>query len=183
MRIRSAMIALLLLVAGVKASPQQHAIQRAVKTSQPAYALAMEVAIPLNDMARAGEIMEQAYEDLFAVATAEGFTPLGEMQIGMPSMMPVEGKIPFQVLLVVIEEPTAEDLAPNATPKIAKIEPQKVAYTYHKGALDQLQMTFFGLFTWIGQQGLEIIGAPRIVIHPNPSGGEPQTAELQIPVK
>ena len=163
---------------------QEKAIQIGTKTSSGGYAVTTEVVVAVDDGAKATAAFGKAIENLTNMATAEGFTLLGPARIAMKSMGPgADGKLPTALELPIIDQPSDEDLKAQYGFGIVKLEEQKVAYTYHKGALDQLQMTMFGLLTWIGQQQLQIAGMPSITIYPDAKAAEPQVAEVQVPVK
>jgi len=173
-----------LVVMASAGTAQERAVQMGTKTSYAGYAVATELVMPIDDQAKAGKTFEKAFDDLASMAEAEGFTLLGQAQIVMQSLTPpADGRMPLQLQLVIIEQPTEEDLKAEPGFKIVKLQGQKVAYTYHKGALDQIQMAMFGLVTWVTGNQIQIVGAPWIIIHFTPEGDEPQVAEIQMPVK
>jgi hypothetical protein len=163
---------------------QERALQMGTKTSDAGYAVGVDVTIALDDMAKAGETFEKAFDNLATMAEAEGFTMLGPTRIVLKSMGPTaDQKMPFQLQMLIIQQPTDEDLKAQLGFALVKLEPQKVAFTYHKGTLDQIQMSFMGLMTWVQQNGLQFAGLPWIVIYPTAEGGEPQVCEIQAPVQ
>ena len=173
----------LALLAATGAGAQERALQMGTKTSDAGYAVAVDVTIPLNDLAKAGVTFGKAFDDLATMAEAEGFTMLGPTRIVLKSLGPTpEQTMPFQLQMMIVEQPTDEDLKAQLGFAILKLEPQKVAYTYHKGTLDQVQMSFMGLMLWLEQQGLQPAGMPWMVIYSTQGGGEPQVCEIQAPV-
>lgn len=175
---------LTVLLIGGSGLAQERAAQIGTKTCDGGYAAALDVAIPINDAEQAAGIMSKAFADLRAMAQAEGFTMLGTFRIMTKSMTPTpDQKMAFQVQMLFIEELTAEDLQAEFEFSIVKLEPQKVAYTYHQGALDQVGTTIMRLLTWIGGNNLQMAGPPWIVVHLSANGSEPQVAEIQVPVQ
>ena len=171
------------LVPGVFAQNVERPLQKGLKTSDQVTVVASDITIPTDDLAKAGEIFYKAFDDLAMTAEAEGFTMLGPSYIAMKSLKPPQGgDMPFRLQLVVVEEPTEEDLAAEYGFEIETLQAIPVAYAYHKGELDQLQGTFMGLFAWLGAQQLQPIGPPRIIMYPPTEGEEPNVAEIQVPV-
>ena len=60
--------------------------------------------------------------------------------------------------------------------------PQKVAYTFHKGPMDESQGTTMGLINWVMEQELQPTGGPEFVMNLS-EGEEPNVAEIRLPVK
>jgi len=163
---------------------QERAVQTGTKTCDAGYAVAVEVTIPLDDMEKAGETFGKAFDDLQSMAEAEGFTLLGPTRIVLRNMGPTaDGTMPFELQMLIIEQPTDADLQAQLGFAILRLEPQEVAYTYHKGTLDQIQMSFMGLINWVQETKLQLAGLPWMVMYPALDGGEPRSCEIQVPVQ
>jgi len=159
-------------------------VQMGVKMTEPNAAVATQVSIRLDDMARSAELFEGAVGDLTSLAAAEGFTIIGPIHIVTQGMgQPVDGKMAFELRLLIAEQPTQEDLATDYGFTVVMAPSQKVAYTFHKGSLDQSQGTVMGLIQSTMQNGMQMTGGPQFVICPMGADEEPQVAEIRVPVK
>jgi len=159
-------------------------MQMGTKTSDAGYAIAVDMAIALDDMAQAEDAFGTALDDLASMAEAEGLTLVGPWRVALRSMGPTEDReMLFQLQMPIMEQPTEEDLAAEYGFEILQLAAQQVAYTYHKGPLDQVQMSLMGLIGWVQQNGMQLEGLPWMVIHHGPDGGEPEGCELQAPVQ
>jgi len=157
-------------------------MQIGTKTSDIGYAISLAIEIPTDDIQATEGILQDNFALLKEATEAAGFTPVGpariEVEISFENRP--QGDIPAKLQLVVAEQPTDEELD-DANLNIVVLEPVKVAYTYHKGSLRDLQISFMRLGQWVLGQGLEPNGFPRIIAYA--PGAEPGVAEIQIPVK
>jgi len=180
-------LATLMLAAAV---PSQQApereMQTGVKTSDEVYAAVAEIQVKFGVPGQGEDAVGKAIRDLFTQVTDAGFTPLGQIRVAVVSPLPppADGSMALQVRIPVIEQPTEQDLQADAPLSITKLEATRVAYTYHKGSIQDVQLSFARLIQWIMAQKLEIAGAPFMIIHATPDRDPmKQVAELQIPVK
>jgi len=173
-----------MLASATAGTAQERAMQTGTKTSDAGYAVAVDVSIPLDDMGKAGATFGAAFDDLTSMAEAEGFTLVGFSRVAMKSMGPTpDNRMLFQLQMPVMEQPTEEDLATDFGFEILQLHAQEVAYTYHKGSLDQVQAAFMGLIAWVQQNGRQLAGFPWMVVYPGSDGGEPSGCEIQAPVQ
>jgi effector-binding domain-containing protein len=118
------------------------------------------------------------------MAEAEGLTLLGPFRIVLKNMGPTaEGTMPFQLQLPIIDQPTDEDLQADYGFEIVVLDAVEVAYTFHKGSMDQLQAPFMALMNWVPENGKQIAGLPCMIVYSVPENEEPSIVELQVPVQ
>ena len=84
--------------------------------------------------------------------------------------------------LYVAEQPSKEDLTAQFDFELAAVPEQKVAYTFHKGRLEDAQRTFMRLWQWTIAQGLDVIGYPTMVVN-GVTDQDPEVVEVQLPIK
>lgn len=169
----------------VQGQAPEREIQTGVKTTGDGWALMTQVTVPIDDFGAAGKIFEDALGKLHAGAQARGLTPLGPgriVMLSMPAAPPEDGALSLEVQVPFIEQPTDEDLDVAGDLVIVPIEAAKVAYTYHRGPLEQLQGSFMRLFGWVIANGHQPAGGPRIIAYAVSDDPSLQTAELQVPI-
>jgi len=158
--------------------------QLGTKSTEPTVAVAVQVPVPLDDMGRSAELLGQAADDLTSMAVAEGLTLVGPMHIVTQNMaQAVDGQMTFELRLLIAEQPTEADLAADYGFSLVVSAPQKVAFTYHRGPLAELQSTTMDLIQWVMQSGLQMAGGPEFVMYSVPELEELQVAEVRVPVQ
>jgi effector-binding domain-containing protein len=167
-----------------QAAPQREP-QMGLKTSDACIAGVTEVEVKTAEMAQAYARIGEAIDELATSLRDAGFTILGVIHVAVVGPLPPPaGEMTLQVRMPVIEQPTEEDLRPDALPRLMKLEAMKVAYTYNKGPIEDNQVAFMRLIQWVMGQKLEIAGAPCLILYGQPAGDPmQQVSELQVPVK
>jgi effector-binding domain-containing protein len=113
-----------------------------------------------------------------------GYTPVGP-PIGVyfddPSQVP-QDSLRWEVEQSIAE--AAEERQYTDDIGIKTVEPMFVAVTYHKGAYEKVGKVYGALFAWIGENGYQVVGAPREIYWkcPKTTPEENLLAEVQIPV-
>ncbi|MGQ9733170.1 MAG: hypothetical protein ACUVX8_18085 [Candidatus Zipacnadales bacterium] len=160
-------------------------MQIGTKTSDPGYVASLKVNVPIKDRAAAEQLIRDSFQLLMEATKADGWTASGKARVVFEVSMenPPGEIIPFHLQLFIIEEPTKEELEAARDYELLRLEAEKVAYTFHKGAVEQLQITLMKLAQWMIGQGLDMEGYPCAIIHDLSSQNAPQVFEVQIPTK
>jgi len=180
------LIIMMLAAAALSQQAPQREMQTGVKTSDEVYAAVAEVQVKPGVPGQGEEAVGTAIQDLLTQVADAGFTPLGSIQVAVVSPLPppADGSMTLQIRIPIIEQPTPEDLQPDAPLSIAKLAATQVAYTYHKGPMQDVELSFARLMQWVMAQNLPMAGAPFIIIYGTPDPDPmKQVAELQVPVK
>jgi effector-binding domain-containing protein len=179
-------LALLTGCTALYAQAPEREIQTGVKTTGEGWAVMTQVTVSIDDFSAAGKTFGDAFDKLWTGALAVALTPLGPghmVMTNIPAAPPAEGELTLEVQLPIIEQPTDEDLDAVGDLFIVPIEATKVAYTYHKGPVEQLQGSFMRLLGWVMANGHQLAGAPRIIAYAMSDDPSLQTAELQVPIE
>jgi hypothetical protein len=159
-------------------------VQTGVKTSDSGYATARQVLVPAGEDEEGQRIVREGFELLRDATVAAGFTPVGKarivVQVGMEG--PPQGTLPFLLELFIIDQPTPDDLKAEHDFQLLPVKAEKVAYTFHKGPVAEVERTFMRLVQWTIGQGLDMAGQPTMILY-DISGKVPEVIEAQIPVK
>jgi hypothetical protein len=178
-------IALLLIAITGAAQAAGRKAQTGVKTSDPGYVVSLDVPVPVGDLGGAGRLIRENLDLLSDAAIAEGFTPVGKgrVVIQLNLQTPPQGAITVSLQQFILEEPSEEDLQVERDFALLCVPAERVAYTYHRGTLEELQGTFVRLMQWMIGEGLDPNGFPMAIAYSIPATGLPEVYEVQMPVK
>ena len=174
----------LLMLTGAAWGQPVRTLQTGTKTSEPGYVTSLEADVPVADMEAAGQVVLERLTLLREATIAAGFTPTGKLRAVLQVSMeaPPQATVPFLVQLYIAEQPTDADLKAEWGFGLLRAEPEKVAYTYHKGSMEGAQLTFMRLWQWTMAQGLDVAGYPYMVLY-GAGDKPPDLLEIQLPVK
>jgi len=183
---RDALVGLALAVCLQASACCQNAARRTqmgVKTSDSGFATALEIEVPIDDAEAGEKALLESFDLLLEATTEAGFTPVGTGRITMRISFEVrpEGRVPFLLQVPIVEQLTEEDWEADESFDIVRIEPEKVAYTYHKGPYEEMEITIMRLGQWTIANEHELSGYPTIIVYSTTP--ETEVAEVHIPVK
>ena len=183
---RNALVALALAVclqAAVCCQDVARRTQMGVKTSDSGFATVLEIEVPIDDDEAGEKALLEAFDLLLEATKEAGFTPVGTGRITMRISFEVrpEGRVPFLLQVPIAEQPTEADREADESFDIVSIEPEKVAYTYHKGPYDEMEITLMRLVQWTIANEHDLNGHPTVIVYSTTPATE--VAEVQIPVK
>ena len=152
-----ALVATLTICSAVAQEEGQREPQMATKTVPAMYVAYVTQTTSLDQMA---QNIRKALQELWPACTDNGYHPIGPAIVTANLNNPpgAAQKISWEMWVPITDQPTEADLADDAVVLVKRIPPRPVAYTYHIGALDDMQGAFMGLATWAMSQGLEIVG-------------------------
>jgi hypothetical protein len=177
-------IALVALGVASGAIAQERPLQTGTKTTEPGFVTSTELDVPTGDMEQGQRAMADGLALLREATQAAGFTLTGKARAVVQFSMqgPPGDTVPFLLQLFIAEQPTDEDLKAEFDFQLLPVKAEKVAYTYHKGPLAEVQRTFMRLWQWSMAQGLDVAGYPCMVVQ-GISEKAPDVIEVQLPVK
>ena len=152
-----ALVATLTICSAVAQEDGEREIRMATKTVPAMYVAYVTQTTSMEQMA---QNIRSVLQELWPACVDNGYHPIGPAIVTADLNNPPAAaqEINWEAWVPIADQPTEEDLADDAVVLVKLIPPRPVAYTYHIGALDDMQGTFMGLATWAMSQGLDIVG-------------------------